>query len=139
VHPAEIVVDIVGIRRGDCGRSCSEHEVCGLAVLREDVLVCICKEQVLVPDVPIAGKARMKEETELTVNLVSNGIDSCRVGFLPQEYVAQGKLWDGVLCQVVSDGHYCGYACVAVVLDIPVGVKEIPDKRWEFIVSGKGL
>jgi hypothetical protein len=46
----------------------------------------------------------MKEETALTVNWVSDGIDRCRVGFLPRVYVPHAKLWDGVLCQVVFVG-----------------------------------
>jgi hypothetical protein len=43
----------------------------------------------------------MKEETVLTVNWVSDGINQCRVGFLPKVYVPHAKLWDGILCQVV--------------------------------------
>jgi hypothetical protein len=44
----------------------------------------------------------MKEETTITVNWVSNGIDCCCVGFLPCAFVVQGSVWDGVLCQVVE-------------------------------------
>jgi hypothetical protein len=144
VHPSGIIVNIVGTNRGDRGRRCEEHDVCGLAVLAEDVLVRVRKEQILVPD-NIAGKGKMKEQTALTVNWVSDGIDRCRVNFLPQAYNAQGRLWNGVLCQVVSVGspkdpcayvrrkchHYCGYARVAVVSNVPVGVKEIADNRFE--------
>ncbi len=119
-----------------------------MAVLAEDVLVRVRKEQILVPD-NIAGKGKMKEQTAITVNWVSDGIDCCRVGFLPQAYVAQGRLWDGVLCQVVSVGslkdpcayvrrkchHYGGYARVSVVSNVPVSVKEITDNRFEAMVE----
>ena len=60
---------------------------------------------------------------------MTDGQDRCRVGFLPRAYVAQGGLFDGVLCQVVSIGnafdddhnerakvkHACGYARVQVI------------------------
>ena len=36
-HPTGITFDIVGIERGDQGRTCDEHEdACGSAVLKED-------------------------------------------------------------------------------------------------------
>jgi hypothetical protein len=138
VHPSGIIVNIVGTNRGYHGRRCKEHDVCGLAVLAEDVLNCIHKEQILVPD-NIAGKGKMKEQMVLTINWVSDGIDHCHVSFLPRAYIAQRRLWDGVLCLVVSIDslkdpctyvhrkchHYCGYAHVAVVSNIPVGMKEI--------------
>jgi hypothetical protein len=84
----------------------------------------------------------MKEEMALTVNWVSDGIDRCRVDFLPKAYIPHAKLWDGILCQVVFVGtaddpssivrrkchHYCGYARVAVILALPCGVKVFDDK-----------
>jgi hypothetical protein len=47
------------------------------------------------------GKGKMKEETALTMNWVSDSIDRCHIGFLLKAYVPHAKLWDGVLCQVV--------------------------------------
>jgi hypothetical protein len=45
----------------------------------------------------------MKERMALTLNWwVTDGINRCCIGFLPQPYVVQGKLWDGILCQVVK-------------------------------------
>jgi hypothetical protein len=44
----------------------------------------------------------MKEETAITVNWVSDGVDCCCVGFLPHAYIVQGEIWDGILCQVVD-------------------------------------
>jgi hypothetical protein len=142
MHPPGVVLDIVGTNRGDRGRSCEEHlDACGTAVLMDDAVIRIRKEQILVEDFK-AGKGKMKEETALTVNWVSDGIDRCRVGFLPRAYVPHAKLWDGVLCQVVFVGsaddpsslvrrkchHYCGYARVAVISALPGGAKVFEDK-----------
>ena len=103
-HSTGVVLDVVGTNRGDRGRSCEEHpDGCGKAVLADNVVVRIRKEQILVEDY-LLGKGRMKEETALTVNLVSDGIDRCRVGFLRKAYVPHAKLWDGALCQVVFIG-----------------------------------
>ena len=46
-HPLGITVEVVGIERGDCGRSCEEHDVCG-TVVSEDTLLCLRKAQILV-------------------------------------------------------------------------------------------
>jgi hypothetical protein len=142
MHPSGVVLDVVGTNRGDRGRSCEEHlDACGTAVLMDDAVVRIRKEQILVEDFK-AGKGKMKEETALTVNWVSDGIDRCRVGFLPKAFVPHAKLWDGVLCQVVFVGssddpssvvrrkchHYCGYARVAVISALPGGATVFEDK-----------
>jgi hypothetical protein len=142
MHPSGVVLDIVGTNRGDRGRSCEEHlDACGTAVLMDDAVVRIRKEQILVEDFK-AGKGKMKEETALTVNWVSDGIDRCRVGFLSRAYIPHAKLWDGVLCQVVFVGsaddpssvvrrkchHYCGYARVAVISALSGGAKVFEDK-----------
>ena len=141
-HPSGVVLDVVGTNRGDCGRSCEVHpDSCGTAVLVDDAVIRIRKEQILVEDFK-AGKGKMKEETALTANWVSDGIDRCRVGFLPKAYVPHAKLWDGVLCQVVfvasaDDSssvvrrkyhHYCGYVRVAVISALPSGAKVFKDK-----------
>jgi hypothetical protein len=46
----------------------------------------------------------MREETTITVNWVTDGVDRCRVGFLPKLFVATGLVYDGVLCQIVYVG-----------------------------------
>jgi len=142
MHPSGVVLDIVGTNRGDRGHSCEKHlDACGTAVLMDNAVVCIRKEQILVEDFK-AGKGKMKEETALTVNWVSDGIDHCRVSFLPRAYVPHAKLWDGVLCQVVFVGladdlssvvcrkchHYCEYTRVAVISALPGGAKVFEDK-----------
>ena len=138
MHPPGVVLDIVGTNRGDRGRSCEEHlDACGTAVLMDDAVIRIRKEQILVEDFK-AGKGKMKEETALTINWVSDGIDRCRVGFLPKAYVPHAKLWDGVLCQDPSSvvrrkcHHYCGYARVAVISALPRCAKVFEDKYERF-------
>ena len=131
VRPMDMVLDIVGTARGDRGRNCDEHEICG-EVLAEDVVVRLRREQILVPNK--LGKGE-KEETAYTVNWVTDGQDRCRIGFLPRAYVEQGGIYDGVLCQVVRIGnesdndknerakvrHSCGYACVQVISPLNFG------------------
>ena len=131
VRPTGMVLDVVGTARGDRGRNCDEHEICG-EVLAEDVVVRLRREQILVPNK--LGKG-FKEETAYTVNWVTDGQDCCRVGFLPRAYVAQGGIFDGVLCQVVRIGnesdndknerakvrHSCGYASMQVISPLNLG------------------
>jgi len=101
VRPISMVLEIVGTARGDRGRSCGDHTICGLEVVQEDVVVRLRREQILVPNK--LGKGE-KEETAYTVNWVTDGHDSCRVGFLPRAYGAHGGIFDGVLCQVIGVG-----------------------------------
>ncbi len=99
-HLSGIILDDVGIAGTNRGRSCKEHACCG-DILENDVLFKLCREKILVLDA-IARGGKMKEETAITVNWVSDGIDCCFVGFLSRAFVVQGSIWDGVLCQVVE-------------------------------------
>jgi hypothetical protein len=131
VLPMGMLLEIVGTARGDRGRNCDGHTCC-CEVLQEDVVVRLRREQILVPNK--LGKGE-KEETAYTVNWVTDGHDRCRVGFLPRAYVAQGGMFDRVLCQVVGVGnesdndknvqaavrHACGYACMQVISPINFG------------------
>jgi hypothetical protein len=96
-----MVLEIVGTAREDRGCNCDEHTCCG-EVLEEDVVACLRREQILIPNKLRKGE---KEETAYIVNWVTDGHDRCRVGFLPRAYIAQGGMFDGVLCQVVSIGN----------------------------------
>ena len=71
-HPSGIVVKIVGIAKGDHGRLCEEHDVCG-TVVKADTLLRLRKEQILVDG---------QEETAIACYWVTDGIDHCRIGFL---------------------------------------------------------
>ncbi len=96
------------------------------------MVVRLRREQILVPKTLGRG---YREETAYTVNWVTNGQDRFRVCFLPRAYVAQGGLFGGVLCQVVSIGnafivdhnerakvkHACGYARAQVISPVNEG------------------
>ena len=90
-HPPGIVVEIVGTEAGDQGRSCEEHPAnCG-EVLEPDVVVRLLKVQLMVEG---------REETAIAAVWVSNGMDCCRVGFLPCHMVKHAACYDGSLAQV---------------------------------------
>jgi hypothetical protein len=90
IHPSGIVVEIVGTEMSCQGRSCEEHEICG-EVLKEDVVVRLRKIQLMVEG---------KEETAITAIWVTDGIDRCRVGFVPRHMVRHAARYDGALAQV---------------------------------------
>ena len=94
------VVDIIGINIGDRGRSCEEHiAYCGV-VLAPDVLVRLVKE-----DIMVEGRI----ETVVTAYWVTDSVERCRVGFLPQFMVVQhADSLNGLLAQVteVFDKHH---------------------------------
>ena len=89
-HPTGVVVEIVGIDRGDHCRSCEEHDVCG-SVVEEDTLLRLGKEQIMVDGV---------EETAVACYWVTDGVDRCRVGFLKRHMVKHARRFDGALVQV---------------------------------------
>ncbi len=103
----------------------------------------------------IVGGAKMKEETAITLNWVSDGIDCCCIGFLPHTFFVQESVWDGVLCQVVEvfqkddSSKLChakwhqskGFVHVAVIStsDLPFGVSAFLRKKDKGVngVGGK--
>jgi hypothetical protein len=90
-HPTGVVVEIVGTEMGDQGCSCEEHpNNCG-KVLAKDVVVRLRKVQI-----QVAGW----EETAIAAYWVTDGVDCCRVGFLPRHMVKQDGCYDGALAQV---------------------------------------
>ena len=101
IHPSGIVVEIVGTEMSCQGRSCEEHENCG-EVLKEDVVVRLRKIQLMVEG---------KEETAIAAIWVTDGIDRCRVGFVPRHMVRHAARYDGALAQVTrvfsSDPEIC--------------------------------
>ena len=92
LHPSGILFDIVGIRSGDRGRSCEEHEVCG-RVLELDSVVCIWHNQI---------KVFGNEQAALTVYWATDGVDRCQVGFLPKHLLKCHEQYNGKLAQVVE-------------------------------------
>ena len=92
VHPSGITVDVVGIKSSDRGRSCEEHGCCG-SILEIDTVVRIRAEHI-----EVCGQ----EEAAMVVYWVTDGIDRCRVGFLPRHTVKHKKMYDGKLAQIVD-------------------------------------
>ena len=92
-HPTGIVVDIVGTGASNNGRSCANHNVCG-SILEVDMVVRFRSVSI--------QKKSGKEEPALAVYHVSDGIDLCRVGFLPRHYLKNYKAYDGVLAQITD-------------------------------------
>jgi hypothetical protein len=91
-HPSGITVDIVGLKCSDRGRSCEEHTVCGSA-LKIDSLVRFRAEQIDVDG---------KEEIALAVYWITDGVDRCRVGFLPKHLLKHKDDYHLKLAQVVE-------------------------------------
>ena len=131
-HPTGITVDIVGTNTGDRGRSCKEHSVCG-CVLDNDVVVRIRKVQVEVDG---------HEELALAAYWVSDGIDRCRVGFLPRQLLKHHKQYNGKLAQIIEKyeeeddsptkrclHHRNRGHCIAAIIDTVWHNEEPPKKK----------
>jgi hypothetical protein len=90
-HPSGVVVEIVGMKMGDRGRSCEEHpNNCG-EVLANNVVVHLRKVQIVVDG---------RKEMAIAAYWVSDGIDCCRVGFFPCHMVKHAVRYKGALAQV---------------------------------------
>jgi hypothetical protein len=93
-HPSGITsIKIVGTEVSSNGRACGTHNVCG-SDLCDAVVVRLRKVQILNTD--------GAEETAIAAYLVSDGIDQCRVGFLPRHLVSHAKKYDGALAQITE-------------------------------------
>jgi len=91
-HPPGITVKIIGTDCGTHGRSCYAHHICG-SLLTLDVVIHLPILQIL---------DNGKERSIIVAYHVSDGIDSCCVGFLKIELTKFGSLYKGVLAQVSS-------------------------------------
>jgi len=125
IHPSGIVVKILGTEMSCQGRSCKEHKICG-KVLKEDVVVHLRKIQLMVQG---------KEEMAIAAIWVTDGIDRCRIGFVPRHMVQHAAKYDGALAQVTrvvsSDPETCdsterclffmnkGYCGAAIISALP--------------------
>ena len=92
-----VLVDIVGIKASNRGRSCEEHTCCG-SVLELDSVVRFRSVQI-VSDI---GEESALEESALAVYWVTDAIDHCRVGFLPRHLLKHRKYYDGKAAQIVE-------------------------------------
>ena len=91
-HPHGDTVEIVGVNSPTNRRPCEEHRICGEVVI-EDVVLRLRKIQV---------QMNQQEQSAIAAFWVSNGIDHCRVGYLPKAYVKNWEQYDGALVQVVE-------------------------------------
>ena len=100
-HLSGIVVEVVGIKMGDRGRSCEEHSVCG-EVVEEDTWLRLGRVQIEVDG---------HKETAIACIWVTNGIDRCCVGFLKCHMLKHAWRFNGALAQVTkvfsADPRHC--------------------------------
>ena len=106
-HPSGVTLEIVGLESNTQGRSCEMHATCGCLV-KEDVVLRLRKVQVVVEGM---------EESAIAAYHVSDGVDTCRVGFLKRHLVKHSKQYEGALVQVT---------------EVYSGLSESPTKRRLF-------
>ena len=102
-HPTGETMEILGLNQATNGCSCPDHENCG-SVVKPDVVVCLRKVQVTIQG---------KEESAIAAYWVTDGIDSCCVGFLPKHCVRHWTLYEGRLhkswrCTQIIQAHTRG-------------------------------
>ena len=111
------------------GPLCEEHEICDEA-LKEDVVVCLCKIQLMVEG---------EEETAIAAIWVTDGVDCCHVGFVPCHMVKRAARYDGALalitCILSDDVETCdmaerrlfhrnkGFCLVTIISTLPRSTK----------------
>ena len=126
-HPSGIIVDVVGIEEPSRGQSFDVHDTCG-DIMAVDTIVWFRAVQLL--------GDQGKEETAIPAYWVTDGIDRCRVGFLPPDSVKHKSDFDGKLAQVTEllskstqaadrkkSHRNRGVSCIVI---IEVEVKETP-------------
>ena len=91
-HPHGDTVEIVGVNCPTNERSCEEHRICGEVVI-EDVVLRLRKVQVQI---------NQQEQSAIAAFWVSDGIDRCRIGYLPKACVKNWRQYDGALVQVIE-------------------------------------
>ena len=88
-----VLVDIVGIKASNRGRSCEEHACCNSSLELDSV--------VRFRRVHIVTYAS-QEEASLAVYWVTDAVDQCRVGFLPRHLLKHSNKYDGKTAQIVA-------------------------------------
>jgi hypothetical protein len=90
-YPTGFVVDVIGAKTGDQGCICEEHTSnCG-ELMAKNVVVCLRKVQIQVEG---------RDETAIAAYWVTDGVDCCRIGFLPCHMVRHPTRYHGALSQV---------------------------------------
>ena len=83
-HPRGDTVEIVGVNSTTNGQSCEEHHICS-EVMIEDVVLCLRKVQI---------RINQQEQSAIAAFWVSDGIDRCHVGYLPDRILTYETLLD---------------------------------------------
>ena len=87
------LVDVVGTTANNRGRSCPRHSCCGSQVVERSTVV-FRREQLVFRD--------GVEEDVVAVYLISHGVMTCKVGFLPAHLNHRARDYDGLVARVVS-------------------------------------
>ncbi|RKP16372.1 hypothetical protein ROZALSC1DRAFT_25357 [Rozella allomycis CSF55] len=102
-----IEIDVVGIKKGSNGRSCSEHEVCGNSLEINQILVC---EYTII----LSERTPRTLEEAVVVRTVVDGAPTCKVGYLKGDYKDLFKTMHGRLIQVTEiheEGRFAHKCC----------------------------
>ena len=133
-----VLVDIVGIKASNRGRSCEEHACCGSS-LELDSVVRFRRVKIINDD--------DKEEAALAVYWVTDAIDRCRVGFLPKHLLKHAHKYDGKAAHIVAflalsespgdkaKSHRSAGVCRAVLLELdqsPRRKRKNPKREYEY-------
>jgi hypothetical protein len=92
-HPQGNTVEVVGLSACSSGRNCEEHTTCGI-VVQPDVVLRVRRVAVDTDD--------GRHVNALAVYWVSDGVDRCRVGFLPKHLLKHSESYEGKLLQVTE-------------------------------------
>jgi hypothetical protein len=108
-HPDGLYVDIVGIIASDCSHSWDDHPFCG-EVMALDIVVSFWREMIHVAGGTDGGPGR--EKPAVMVYWVTDGIDACRIVFLPWHMIHHAARYDGFLGQITAtfSGTHPNYA-----------------------------
>jgi hypothetical protein len=87
------LVDVVGTTANNRGRSCRRHSCCGSQVVERST-VAFRREQLVFRD--------QREEDVIAVYLISHGVMTCKVGFLPAHLNHRARDYNGLVARVVS-------------------------------------
>ena len=87
------LVDVVGTTANNRGRSCPRHSCCGSQVVERST-VAFRREQLVFRD--------QGEEDVVAVYLISHGVMTCKVGFLPAHLNRRARDYDGLVARVIA-------------------------------------
>ena len=86
------LVDVVGTTANNRGRSCPRHSCCGSQVVERSTGAFRCKQLVF---------RDQREEDVVAVYLISHGVMTCKVGFLPAHLNHRARDYDGLVAHVI--------------------------------------